>query len=361
MNTLVDRITDERDRVNSRTWIGLARRTRRARTAEARALASSSLALARSPEDQRFLRRAVAVFDEVDANHLADEPRFEQFFRALSTAEHARGAGAARGDPLPRGAAAKYALVAADARAAGPRGAARGRGRGAAAGEPAAAGHRARGGVRAGRAHGPAGGPGAAAPGACSGTGRARWPAATSRRRRCRHRDDEIGGARAGVRAHGPARWARGTRQLRRGEHRDPARRSGTWSRWCRACAPRCWWCAADRRRSRARTPPRCAGRGSAGPRGRARGCETTPRRRRRPCAPRWRRRCETARRPRRSRRCRWGSCALDVAVAPFVLGDEGARGALVVADDVTERERARGAGCSRPSASRPSGAWRRT
>ena len=38
MNTLVDRIIDERDRVNSRTWIGLARRTRRARTAEARAI-----------------------------------------------------------------------------------------------------------------------------------------------------------------------------------------------------------------------------------------------------------------------------------------------------------------------------------
>jgi nitrogen fixation/metabolism regulation signal transduction histidine kinase len=87
MNTLVDRIIDERDRVNSRTWIGLARRARRARTAEARQIAVAGLGLARAPEDQRLLRRAVAVFDDVDASHLADEPRFERFFRALSTSE----------------------------------------------------------------------------------------------------------------------------------------------------------------------------------------------------------------------------------------------------------------------------------
>lgn len=87
MNTLVDRIIDERDRVNSRTWIALARRARRARTAEATQIARAGLPLARAPEDQRLLRRAVEVFDEVDANHLADEPRFEHFFRALSTAE----------------------------------------------------------------------------------------------------------------------------------------------------------------------------------------------------------------------------------------------------------------------------------
>lgn len=87
MNTLVDRIIDERDRVNSRTWIGLARSARRARTAEARQIAAAGLALARTQDDLRLLRRAVAVFDDVDANHLADEPKFERFFRALSTAE----------------------------------------------------------------------------------------------------------------------------------------------------------------------------------------------------------------------------------------------------------------------------------
>ncbi|MEZ4391966.1 MAG: ATP-binding protein [Polyangiales bacterium] len=87
MNTLVDRIIDERDRVNSRTWIGLARSARRARTAEARQIAAAGLTLARSQDDVRLLRRAVAVFDDVDANHLADEPKFERFFRALSTAE----------------------------------------------------------------------------------------------------------------------------------------------------------------------------------------------------------------------------------------------------------------------------------
>lgn len=109
MNTLVDRILDERDRVNSRTWIGLARRTRRARTAEARALASSSLGLARAPEDLRLLQRAVGVFDEVDSNYLADEPRFEQFFRALSSSDMPA-AQRLREDILSREGQSEYAL-----------------------------------------------------------------------------------------------------------------------------------------------------------------------------------------------------------------------------------------------------------
>ena len=86
-NTLLDRLPDERDRVNSRTWIAAARRTRRAKIAQCRTLALASLRGPHDPEDARLLGRAVADLEAIDRTYEQDEPAFDALFQALGRAD----------------------------------------------------------------------------------------------------------------------------------------------------------------------------------------------------------------------------------------------------------------------------------
>lgn len=89
LNTLLDRLLDDRDRVSSRTWIGLARRSRRPRLAAARALAESRRVEAREADDRAILGMASSTLGAIDRAWSEDEPRFDALFAALSAGDTA--------------------------------------------------------------------------------------------------------------------------------------------------------------------------------------------------------------------------------------------------------------------------------
>lgn len=84
LNDQLDHILDVRDRVNMRNWITLSRRSRRGKLSLAVALVRESSGRARAAEDVRLLRRAVRELQGIDARYEANEPVFEEFFRALA-------------------------------------------------------------------------------------------------------------------------------------------------------------------------------------------------------------------------------------------------------------------------------------
>ncbi len=86
LNTLLDRLPDERDRVGSRTWIALARRTRRGRIAQCRTLAQDSRRRVRDPVDAGLLRGTIRSLATIDGTYEADEPAFDTLFQLLMTA-----------------------------------------------------------------------------------------------------------------------------------------------------------------------------------------------------------------------------------------------------------------------------------
>ncbi len=89
LNTLLDRLLDDRDRVSSRTWIGLARRSRRARLGAARSLAEGRRAEAREADDRAILGMAAETLGAIDRAWAEDEPRFDALFAALGAGDTA--------------------------------------------------------------------------------------------------------------------------------------------------------------------------------------------------------------------------------------------------------------------------------
>ncbi len=88
-NTQLDQILDveQRQRVTSRAWIALARRSRRARLSLAVGLVRDSVRKAVDPDDVALLHRAAETLSGIDAAYAADEPRFDEMFVALSAGQ----------------------------------------------------------------------------------------------------------------------------------------------------------------------------------------------------------------------------------------------------------------------------------
>ncbi len=87
--TLLDRLPDERDRVISRAWIALTRRSRRPRLARARELVNASLRVTTDVDDRALLRRARDALTRVDASYADDELLFDLLFQALAANDRA--------------------------------------------------------------------------------------------------------------------------------------------------------------------------------------------------------------------------------------------------------------------------------
>jgi nitrogen fixation/metabolism regulation signal transduction histidine kinase len=85
LNTLLDRLLDERDRANSRTWLALARRSRRGYVSAALTLVRESAASVGDPEDRALLDRAARVLHEIDRSYADDEPLFDALFQSLAS------------------------------------------------------------------------------------------------------------------------------------------------------------------------------------------------------------------------------------------------------------------------------------
>ncbi|MBI5513670.1 MAG: HAMP domain-containing protein [Deltaproteobacteria bacterium] len=88
VDAFLERLLDEPDRANVRTWLAAARRTRRVVIQ-----AGASTARAAQPrdlEDRALLRAAAADLDGVDAIWVRDEGLFDELFQALATGERAR-------------------------------------------------------------------------------------------------------------------------------------------------------------------------------------------------------------------------------------------------------------------------------
>lgn len=85
-NTQLDQLLDleQRQRVTSRAWMALARRSRRARLAVAVGLVRDASRRATDPDDVALLRRAHETLSGIDGSYAADEPRFDEMFVALS-------------------------------------------------------------------------------------------------------------------------------------------------------------------------------------------------------------------------------------------------------------------------------------
>jgi nitrogen fixation/metabolism regulation signal transduction histidine kinase len=90
MDTLLERVIEERDRALSRTWISSARRTRRGVLLRARALAASARGDARSREDVEVLGRVDRRLASVERAWREDERAFPELFEALAAGNAAR-------------------------------------------------------------------------------------------------------------------------------------------------------------------------------------------------------------------------------------------------------------------------------
>lgn len=88
LDALLDRLLDERDRVGSRAWIALARRSRRPRIARARALIDTSLRAATDHEDRALLNGARMTLTQIDTTYADNELLFDLLFQALSHNDH---------------------------------------------------------------------------------------------------------------------------------------------------------------------------------------------------------------------------------------------------------------------------------
>lgn len=93
MNTLLDRLLDDRERVTSRTWIALARRSRRARLRALReSVSPRGLAAPRDAEDRRLLSEIAETLRVIEGRWAEDDPHFEALFRALGSGDESSAA-----------------------------------------------------------------------------------------------------------------------------------------------------------------------------------------------------------------------------------------------------------------------------
>ncbi len=85
-NTQLDQLLDgdPRERVTSRAWMALARRSRRGRLSVAVGLVRDTARTAREPDDRALLRRATESLAGIDATYATDEALFEEMFFALA-------------------------------------------------------------------------------------------------------------------------------------------------------------------------------------------------------------------------------------------------------------------------------------
>lgn len=88
-NTQLDQLLDleQRQRVTSRAWMALARRSRRARLGVVMGLVRDTARKAADPDDVALLRRAAETLSGIDGAYAADEPRFDEMFVALSAGQ----------------------------------------------------------------------------------------------------------------------------------------------------------------------------------------------------------------------------------------------------------------------------------
>lgn len=84
LDTLLDNLLDNRDRVNARNWIALARRSRRGVLRSSREMAAAGVLHARDPEDRALLDRAVSDLAEIEREYERDEALFDELAPAMA-------------------------------------------------------------------------------------------------------------------------------------------------------------------------------------------------------------------------------------------------------------------------------------